>query len=93
MIISVKSATSTELSLVSSVNKGFEFKLNDATGDYEPIDLLRFAELQPHLVVANPSINDTQPIDLSIVVRVNKLLHEPIMIQQEDMMEQEGVDG
>ena len=57
--MSINSATSTEFSLISARNKEFEFKKNEESGDYEPIDLLRFAELEPHLVVANPTRNDT----------------------------------
>ena len=43
----------TAFALASSLNTNYDFLIDsDSHGDYEMINLLRFAEMKPHIVVA-----------------------------------------
>ena len=63
----------TSFALTSSANSNYEFvPASDQHGHYDTINLLRFAEMKPHIVVAHESRNSTEPIDLTIKIRVSK---------------------
>ena len=57
----------TSFGLVSANNKDFDF--GQGEDKFASVNLLRFAELEPHLVVAWPNRNTTQPIDLNVSVK------------------------
>ena len=58
------------ISLASSSNSNYEFK-RKKKGKYSSVDLLTFAEMEPHVLVAQPSRNSTDPIDLEIKIYVS----------------------
>ena len=71
--IDLWSATGSDYALVSAANSNFVFSSESKRkGKYEPINLLRFAELQPRIVVAQDSRNSTKPMDLSITMHVER---------------------
>lgn len=47
--------------MVSAKNKNFDFGLDLVTGEYTAINMIRFAELDPHIIVASRAI--TVPIE------------------------------
>ena len=73
MTIDLWSATGSDYELVSATNSNFAFKSESKRkGKYEPINLLRFAELQPRIVVAQDNRNSTKPMDLSVTMHVER---------------------
>lgn len=60
---------------MSSTNKDFKFErsVKDGKVVFSPVGLLRFSELEPHLVVAHESEESTEPFDLEIEARVTHL--------------------
>ena len=68
----------TAFSLVSANNKDFDFGqegyyAGSFSHEFASVNLLRFAELEPHLVVAEQNRNSTQPIDLNVSVKFKKI--------------------
>ena len=60
-------------SLLSAENSSFDFS-TDEDGSYASIDLLRFAELDPRIVLAHKDSTNSSPLDLSITITVTKVL-------------------
>ena len=64
---------------MSAANREFDFGgQNDGT--YADIDLLRFAELDPRIVLANHDRNNNLPLNIYITAKVVNLLEQ----QQQD---------
>ena len=61
MTVSVLSSTKTDFGLVSAKKKEFDF---GAEIGEKGMDLVRFAELEPHLIVAHSNRNSTEPINI-----------------------------
>ena len=58
------------------MDREFEFSNND--NDLDGINLLKFAELDPRLVLANHDPTDSTPLDLHIEVTVTNILEEKL---------------
>ena len=74
--MTLKSDTDTEFALVSSTNKLFNFNVDTESGKSTKVDMLRFAELDSHIVIAQASRNSTEPFQLTITVEVVKDLRQ-----------------
>jgi len=69
--IKVSSATGSSFGIVSAKQKEFDFggsQSDDGTTEFKEMSLLRFADLEPHLVIAQPNIESKDPMDISITV-------------------------
>ena len=58
---------------MSAANREFDFG-SENDGVYASIDLIRFAELDPRIVLANHDRKDTLPLDIHITAKVVNLL-------------------
>lgn len=56
---------------MSATNKQFNFAFAARSGQFEQLNLLRFAQLDPHIIVAQDSRNSTEPFHLNISVKVS----------------------
>ena len=50
--ITLKSKTNTPFALVSAANRNFNYQIDPTSGKSAVLDLLRFAELETHIVIA-----------------------------------------
>ena len=73
--VSMVSQTKTDFGLVSAKKKEFDF--SSVIGGKE-MDLVRFAQLDPRVIVADSNRNSTEPIDFQIIVNVTKTVLEPV---------------
>ena len=81
---SASRSTIVSYSLLSAANREFDFGSKD-DGTYANIDLLRFAELDPRIVLASHNRNETLPLDIHISAKVVNLL----ALQQNAELEEE----